>query len=322
MKNSEIIIYKSDEKGAEIEVHLEKETVWLSQDQISKLFQRERSVVTKHINNVFKEKELDKESNVQILHISGSDRPVKFFNLDVIISVGYRVKSKQGTQFRIWANNVLKQYLIDGYAINEKKLLQEREKLNHLKDTIRVITDISLSATNDDGSKDILFQLLKNYSDALKILDDYDFNRIQKIESEDRGIFILEYDDIKNIIQRMKIDVGNSDLFGKEKDSSLKSSIAAIYQTFDGIDLYHSIEEKAANLLYFLVKNHSFADGNKRIAAAIFIYFLEKNKKLADIKMDNNLLVALTLLTAMSKPTEKELIVNIITVLLLSGRNN
>lgn len=315
MKSS-IVIYKTDDEKTQVDVKLENETVWLNQSQLSLLFEKERSVITKHINNVFKEGELDEKSNVQILHISGSDKPVKFYNLDVIISVGYRVKSKRGTQFRIWANRILKEYLIQGYAINQRVLESQTDKLHKINEAISLISNLNLQSNIDTETKSEFLSILDKYSSALMILDDYDNQRLSKSESEYEQSYILKYDEVIKAINEMKETSGNSKLFGKQKDNSLKSSISAIYQTFDGIDLYPTILEKAINLLYFMVKNHSFVDGNKRIAAAIFLYFLKKNNKLESINLDNNFLASMTLLIANSKPQERDLIINIVHVML------
>lgn len=314
--NSNIVIYQTEDSRTQVEVKLDKETVWLNQSQLSQLFDKDRSVITKHINNVFREGELDEKSNVQILHISGSDKPVKFYNLDVIISVGYRVKSKQGTQFRIWANKVLKEFLVQGYALNNRLLQSQKEKLSNLNDAIKLISNLSLSSEIDPSIKSDFLAILDRFSSALLILDDYDYQRLNVISNEYEQSYILNYEEVVGVIEEMKSVSGNSALFGREKDDSLKSSISAIYQTFGGEDLYPSILAKAINLLYFLVKNHSFVDGNKRIAAALFLYFLQKNKQLDKINLDNNLLASLTLLIANSKPQERELILNIVNIML------
>jgi len=323
MKNtqdSQIIFYQTEDGTIQIETRLQDETVWLTQEQMAELFQKNRTVITRHINNTFRDGELDEISNVQKMHFPFSDKPTKIYSLDVIISVGYRVKSKRGTQFRVWANKVLKEYLIKGYALNEKLLEQQKEKLIDLNKAIKLISSIAKHELLSMSETESLLLLLERYSDALNVLDNYDYQRFNDIKIGNNCGYKLEYNEITRIIIEMRKSIGNSDLFGREKDESLKSSISAIYQTFDGHDLYLSIEEKSANLLYFLVKNHSFVDGNKRIAAALFLYFLDKNnilnKSSNTMIIDNNSLVALTLMIANSNPKEKDLIVNIVSYLL------
>jgi prophage maintenance system killer protein len=230
--------------------------------------------------------------------------------------VGYRINSKRGTQFRIWANNVLKDYLLKGYALNQNILNKEHKKLIQLNEVIKMISRLSLNNAIKTKSKTGFLEILDKYSSALAILDNYDNQRIQLLENNKEKAYLLEYDEIISLISEMKNRFESSELFGREKDESLKSSISSIYQTFAGLDLYPSIIDKATNLLYFLVKNHSFIDGNKRIAAAIFIYFLEKCNRLLTTNIDNNLLATLTLLIANSKPQERELILNIVSIIL------
>lgn len=318
----EILIYQMDDNETNIEVLLKEDTVWLNQNQMVQLFNSSKANISEHIKAVFNEGELQSDSTVRkfrTVQIEGSrniKRNIEHYSLDVIISVGYRVKSKRGTQFRIWANKILKEYLISGYSLNQKLLKIKQEKLEQLNRTIKLISSITLNEHFSSEKKDLFIQLLDTYSTALNILDDYDYNRFHEISVTSHSVYVLEYNEVCQIINRMKETVGNSRYFGKEKDESLKSSISTIYQTFEGKDLYPSIEEKAANLLYFIVKNHSFVDGNKRIAAGVFLYFLERNNILNQMNLNNNLLVALTLMTANSNPSEKDLLVNIISVLL------
>lgn len=322
--NGQMTIYQTNDGNIQIEVCLEQETVWLRQEQMSELFGRERSVITKHIRNVFAEGELDEKSNVQILHIADSDKPVKFYNLDVIISVGYRVKSQSGTQFRIWANNILKQYLIQGYALNEEKLNSAQEKLADLKQAIalssRLLHHKDLSLHESQG----ILSILDKYSHALMVLDDYDHQRLQIEGTQVLEHPKIEYAEAIEQIQHWRTKENLGGLFGNEKDNSFKSSLATIYQTFGETELYPSIEEKAANLLYFIVKNHSFSDGNKRIAAAIFVWFLERYDFLynahGEKRIADNALVAFTLLIAESKSDEKETIVKVI-INLINNKN-
>lgn len=314
MKN-EIKIYEIEDKNIELEVSLENETVWLTQKQMSELFDRDRTVITRHINNIFKEEELVEKSNVQKMHFPNSDKPTALYSLDVIISVGYRVKSKRGTQFRIWANKILKDYLIKGYAINEKKLKEQSQKLIELQRTIEILNrTVNTQRIELDEAKGLL-NVISQYSYALKILDDYDHQNFYKGSVTLEESYNLSYEESMKIIELMK-DEFSTDLFGREKDDSFKGSLGAIYQTALGEEVYPSIEEKAANLLYFIVKNHSFLDGNKRIAAAIFIYFMQKNDILfradGSKKIADNTLVAITLMIAESKPSEKDLIISIL----------
>tara|TARA_R110002072_G_scaffold22666_2_gene79596 strand:+ start:6913 stop:7869 length:957 start_codon:yes stop_codon:yes gene_type:complete len=312
LNTSDIIIFKSKDNSTKVEVSLSNDTVWLNQSQLSKLFERDRSVITRHINNIFKEKELPKKSNVQKLHFSHSDKPIIHYNLDVIISLGYRVKSKRGTEFRIWASKIIKNHLIKGYSINQKRLDQ-------LKKTIQLIDRTSKIVTSNSETKELI-QVLTDYTKALDILDHYDHQKLKKSDSGNEVIFKIDYQEAKAAIEQLRIKFGGTKIFGNEKDQSFKSSIAVIDQTFDGKELYTSIEEKAANLLYLVVKNHSFTDGNKRIAAWLFVWYLDKNNFLyrgdGSKKIANNTLVALTLMIAESNPKEKELIINVITNLI------
>lgn len=317
MKN-EIKIYEIEDKNIELEVSLENETVWLTQKQMSELFDRDRTVITRHINNIFKEEEIDKKSVSANFALTANDGKVyntEHYNLDVIISVGYRVKSKRGTQFRIWANKILKDYLIKGYAINEKKLKEQSQKLIELQRTIEILNrTVNTQRIELDEAKGLL-NVISQYSYALKILDDYDHQNFYKGSVTLEESYNLSYEESMKIIELMK-DEFSTDLFGREKDDSFKGSLGAIYQTAFEEEVYPSIEEKAANLLYFIVKNHSFLDGNKRIAAAIFIYFMQKNDILfradGSKKIADNTLVAITLMIAESKPSEKDLIISIL----------
>ncbi len=330
MKKPGIIIYQSPEGKTSIEVKLEDETVWLNLNQMASLFERDKSVISRHISNIFKEGELEKAStvaNFATVQTEGKRkivRNIEYYNLDVIISVGYRVKSKRGTQFRIWANQILKDYLIRGYVINQKRLEKQLEQFNELKETIKILGNtIERKILSDEETKGLL-KIITDYSYALDMLDRYD-NQSLKIENTtQKSIYKLTYDEVKKQIEIVRKTFKTSKWFGQEKDNSLKSSIETIYQTFDGKDLYPSIEEKAANLLYLLVKNHPFTDGNKRIAATIFLYFLEKNGLLYSVdknkKIPDNALVALTLMIAVSKPEEKDTMIKV-TVNLINMNN-
>lgn len=294
---------------------------------MTELFQRDKSVISRHISNIFKEGELDKKSVVANFATTASDGKtynVTYYTLDVIISVGYRIKSQRGTQFRIWASKILKDYLIKGYALNEQKLTKQAKELNYLKNTVKILGSVLdyKKLTNDESQA--LLQVISDYAYALDILDQYDYHSLKIDNITRKELYKISYDEAKKLINEVKLKYANSELFGHEKDNSFESSISTIYQTFDGIDLYPSVEEKAANLLYFVTKNHSFSDGNKRIAAFLFLYFLGRNGILYDDngnkRITDNALVALTLMIAVSKFDEKETIVKVIINLI--NKNN
>jgi len=271
---SEIRIYQVN-GNTEISVSIEKETVWLSLNQMTELFDRDKSVISRHIRNIFREGELDRNSVVAKNATTASDGKtylIDFYNLDVIISVGYRIKSLRGTQFRIWANKILREYLIKGYAVNQQVLEKKKDQLSELQETLRLIRTSVVSKPLSGEESIGLLQVISDYSFALEILDQYDYQSLKIAETSSKEKFRLSYEEAVDQIRAVKNAYGNSELFGREKDKSFRSSIAAIYQTFDGKDLYPSVEEKAANLLYFVTKNHSFTDGNKRIAAFLFLY--------------------------------------------------
>ncbi|MBN2744471.1 MAG: virulence protein RhuM/Fic/DOC family protein [Marinilabiliaceae bacterium] len=327
MNHSDIIIYQTEDGKTEINVQIDDKTVWLSLNQIADLFERDKSVISRHINNIFREKELLRDSVVAKNATTASDGKtyqVDYYNLDVIISVGYRIKSKRGTQFRIWANQILREYLIKGYSINEKKLTKQNESLKELQESVKALrTVLNYKPLSNEESKGLL-RIITDYAFALDILDQYDYQKLEIKDTSGKETFQLTYEEAISQIKMVKITHGNSNLFGHEKDDSFKSSIATIYQTFEGQDLYPSIEEKAANLLYFITKNHSFSDGNKRIAAFIFLYFLEKNRILfapdGNKRIADNTLVALTLMIAVSKPEEKETMIKVVVNLI--NKNN
>jgi prophage maintenance system killer protein len=327
MNSSEIKIFKSEDGNTEIQVSLDNETVWLSLMQLTELFQRDKSVVSRHITNIFKEKELKKDSVVAKNATTANDGKiyqVEYYNLDVIISVGYRIKSQRGTQFRIWANKILKEYLIKGYSMNEKRLLQQNEQLKQLQESVKLLGSVlNYKALSEEESVGLL-KIISDYAYALDILDQYDYQNLEITETSGKETYQLTYEEAIEQIKKVKEIYGNSDLFGHEKDESFKSSVATIYQTFNGIDLSPRIEEKAANLLYFVTKNHSFTDGNKRIAAFLFLYFMEKNGILFDQygqkRIADNALVALTLMIAVSRPEEKEIMTKVV-VNLINRKN-
>jgi prophage maintenance system killer protein len=330
MNSSEIKIYKSEDGNTEIQVQLDNETVWLSLMQLTELFQRDKSVVSRHITNIFKEKELEKSAtvaNFATVQIEGErsvERSVEFYNLDVIISVGYRIRSQRGTQFRIWANKILKDYLVKGFSINEKRLLQQNEQLKQLQESVKLLGSVLNYKTLSEEESVGLLKIISDYAYALDILDQYDYQNLEITETSGKETYQLTYEEAIEQIRKVKQIYGNSDLFGHQKDQSFKSSVSTIYQTFNGIDLYPSIEEKASNLLYFVTKNHSFTDGNKRIAAFLFLYFMEKNGILFDQfghkRIADNALVALTLMIAVSRPEEKEIMTKVV-VNLINRKN-
>lgn len=320
---SEVVIYRSDNDQIEVNVQFDRETVWLSQNQLSHLFKKTKQNISLHINNCFKEGELDSNSVVKESLTTASDGKkykTKFYSLDVIISVGYRVKSQQGTQFRIWANKVLKDYLIKGYAVNERRLQESQKQLQEFKRLAKlqgkVLSEYHLETDEAKG----LVLVIANYTSALDVLDDYDHQRLQLPKSGTRQVVKISYAEAKQAIATLGKQTKFEGLFGKEKDDSFKGSLENIYQTFDGKDLYKTTEEKAAHLLYFVVKNHSFTDGNKRIAAFIFVWFLERNTLLygpdGEKIVSDSTLVALTLMIAQSHPNEKDMMVKVVVNLL------
>ena len=328
MNKGEIIIYETKDGETSIDVRMEEETVWLTQAQMVDLFQTTKQNVSLHINNVYKENELEKNSTVkEYLTVQNEGRRlirrnVKYYNLDVIISVGYRVKSQRGTQFRIWANSVLKRYLTQGFAIKENATQIQLQNLSSMLEILsKSIENNSISVDETQN----LLRIIKDFSYGLDTLDKYD-NQVLEVEktTENEDEFRINYENASQVIQDLKKKFNASQLFGNEKDSSFKSSVNTIYQTFDGKELYPSIEEKAAMFLYLVVKNHSFSDGNKRIAAFLFLWFLEKNrilyKKNGQKLIENNTLVALTLLIAESKSEEKNMMQKVVVNLI--NKNN
>ncbi|MCB0540274.1 MAG: virulence protein RhuM/Fic/DOC family protein [Bacteroidetes bacterium] len=331
MNNSEIQIFTTKDGKTEIEVQLDKETVWLNQYQLESLFETDRTSINRHISNIYKTEELEENSTcAKIAQVQKEGereikRKIKFYNLDVIIAVGYRVNSKRGTEFRIWANKILKDFLIKGFSINEKRLSKQNKQLLELKESVKILGNIVNQKELSSGESIGLLKIISDYAFALDILDQYDYQTLKIEETSGKEKYQLTYDEAIKQIHLVKQKYGNSELFGQEKDKSLKSSVSTIYQTFDGKDLYPSIEEKAANLLYLVTKNHSFIDGNKRIAAFLFLYFMERNGILYDKngekRIADNALVALTLMIAVSKPEEKDTITKI-TVNLINKKNN
>lgn len=313
-EKGDIVIYQAETGVTSLQVHLDHDTVWLTQKQMAELFQRERSVITKHLRNVFTEGELDEKSNVQNMHFAFSDKPVTIYNLDVIISVGYRVKSQQGTRFRQWATRVLHDHIVKGYTVNEQRLREESAKLQEMRQTMELLArTLTTQEMVTETGRDVL-RVINDYAYALATLDRYDHGTLAIEGTTRQALHVIDYAEGIGIVTAMKGEFDG--LFGLEKDQGFKSALGAIYQTFDGKELYPSVEEKGANLLYFVVKNHAFSDGNKRIAAALFIYFLGRNEVLyrpdGSKRLADNALVALTLLIAESRPEEKETIVKVI----------
>lgn len=309
----QIEIYQTKDRQTEIAVRFEGDTVWLTQDEMTKLFGRDRTVITKHINNVFKDGELDKKSNVQKMHIPKSDKPVALFNLDVIISVGYRVKSKRGIQFRQWATQRLKEYLIQGYTLNEKRLEQ-------LKQTIQLIQQSGSTGELTSNEAKGLLDIIAHYTQSFILLNQFDSNSLPEEKLDENITYEITYAEAAKAITELKKQLIKkkeaSSLFGNEKDGTFTGILNSVVQTFDGEYLYKSIEEQAAHLLYFIIKNHPFTDGNKRIGAFLFVWFLEKNKhrfkKTGEVKINDNALVALALLVAQSNPADKEVMIKLI----------
>ncbi len=319
----EIVIYQPPDGAAMLDVRLKGETLWLSLNQIAALFERDKSVISRHLSKVFTEGELDRDATVAFFTTVQDEgertvtRQVEYFNLDAILSVGYRVNSRRGTQFRIWATNVLRDHLVRGYTANARRLAELRQSLRLVEHALEASTVSADEAT-------ALLRVVTDYAYALDLLDDYDHQRVSAGATHAGLAVGISYDEAREAIGRLREKFGASALFGLEKDEGLHSSLNAIMQTFDGHDLYPSLEEKAAHLLYFLVKNHSFVDGNKRIAAALFLWFMEKNAMLRRAdgtrRIADNALVAITLLIAVSEPAEKGVIVNMV-VNLINGRN-
>ncbi|MCI7371985.1 virulence protein RhuM/Fic/DOC family protein [Prevotella sp.] len=316
--NNQIEIYRSQDGSVQLNVKLENETVWLTQSQMAELFGRDRTVITRHINNCYKEGELDKNITCAKFAHMGKDQDQTYettmYNLDVIISVGYRVKSIQGTRFRQWATSVLKQYLIKGYVINQQLKL---DRYNELKNVVRLMgraIGMQEKVTTDEYSG--LFNVISDYVYALDTLDHYDYQSLSIQQTTKNEPFRATYDNAMEAINALKDKFGGSQWFANEKDDSFKSSIGQIYQTFGGEELYPSVEEKAAMLLYLVVKNHSFSDGNKRIAAMLFLWFLNNNRVLyaedGHKRIADNTLVALTLMIAESRTEEKDVMVKVV----------
>jgi len=321
-KKGEIIIYKTPQNEVELKVHFQNESVWLRQNEIAVLFNKERSVITKHINKIFIDKEVDKKSNVQKMHIPNSNKPVEFYNLDIILAVGYRTNSSRAIHFRKWATKILKQYLSQGFAINEKRLLEAKNKFHELQEAILFLQRQSKKELLKGQETEIL-NLLADYSKTFSLLEQYDRGKLGDKKGR-KTKFVLKYDVCIKIIAELKKELiakkeaGN--LFGQERGGSFEGVIKGLYQTFAKKELYPMIEDKVAHLLYLTIKDHPFSDGNKRSAVFLFVYFLDKSnylfKKTGERKINDNALTALALLIAESDPREKETMIKIIKNLL------
>lgn len=324
--SDKIVIYRTSDGQTSVSVRMDGDTVWLSQAQMAELFQKDRTVIGRHISNIYKEHELERETTCANFAHMGKEADQTYqttlYNLDVVISVGYRVKSQRGTQFRIWANKVLKDYLVKGYAVNKALTEQRYSELKQLVAVLERTVKSQEALTSKDALD--LIEVVSNYTYALDILDRYDYQQLSIEQTTSEEKFHATYEGAMNVIRELKAKFGGSKWFANEKDDSFKSSIGQIYQTFDGHDLYPSVEEKAAMLLYLVTKNHSFTDGNKRIAATLFLWFMAENgilynpdgtKRIAD-----NTLVALTLMIAESRTEEKDTMVKVLVNLI--NRNN
>lgn len=320
---NKIELFQSSNGMIEFKSDSEHETIWASLDQIAQLFGRDKSGISRHIKNIFHSGELDENSVVAIFATTANDGKtyqVEYFNLDMILSIGYRVDSKEATNFRKWATSVLKKYLADGYAINESKIIQTRSILNNLKQTIEFLT------TKQIGEEKEILSLLKNYTKTLSLLESYDKSNIEDFDGKTTS-YELSYDEVKNVLAQLKTNLiakkEATELFANEKDEQLFGIIGNLYQTFGGTELYPSIEDKAANLLYFIIKDHPFNDGNKRSASFLFVYFLDKcnylYKKNGQMKINDNALTTLTLLVASSQPKEKDILIKLIKHLIFEG---
>jgi prophage maintenance system killer protein len=320
-RRGDVVMYRLPGGAAALEVRLDRESVWLDAHQMGRLFGRDRTVVVRHIRNIFKSKELDPKATcakTAQVAADGRRRVMDLYNLDVIIGVGYRVNSKRGTEFRIWATRVLRDHIIKGYSINQRRLAE-------LKQAVRLVAEVAerRALSGDEGAA--LLAVVKDYSYALDLLDDYDHQRVTTGEVSTGPVLSVTHEEALRIVERLRSELRAGDLFGREKDASLRSALGNVMQTFDGRELYPSLEEKAAQLLYSLVKNHPFVDGNKRLGAALFLWFLEKNRALyrgdGTKRIADNALVAMTLLIAESRPAEREVLTRVM-VNLVNRRNS
>lgn len=326
-ENNNIVIYSGADKKVHLEVTLKDESIWLTQAQLAFLFETERSVVTKHLQNIFHSGELIEKSNVQKMHIASSDKPIKLYSLDAIISVGYRVNSKRATLFRIWATSVLRDHILKGYTVNEKRLKESRTlKLKELEKTVALLQNIIRSKSLSGGEAHGLLSVITDYANSWILLQQYDAGNLQTKRGRAKRIVLLSVNETLGAISSLQVHLAKnkegSDIFAVERlHGSIAGILNSIRQSFGGKELYPSIEEKAAHLLYFIIKQHPLVDGNKRVASLLFIFFLSKNnyllKKDGERKINDNALVALALLIAESKPSEKEVMISLVTNLLV-----
>jgi prophage maintenance system killer protein len=327
MNKESIVIYKTVDGKIELDIQVSEETVWLTQDQIAVLFGTQRPAITKHLGNIFKSGELNQKSVSSILERTARDGKIyktKFYNLDAILSVGYRVNSRRATRFRIWANKVLKEYLVKGYALNEKRLKEQNEKVKELEKSLEIFKKVANSYQLKQDEFSGILKVITDYTYALDILDQYDHKKLKIIKVKKKEEYKINYKDSIELIKGLRKKFSSSDLFGKEKDKSFQSTVGTLYQTFNKKELYPSIEEKSAMLLYLTIKNHSFVDENKRIAAALFLMYLDRNKylysKRGEKRIADNALVALCLMIAESNAKEMDTIVKVV-INLINSRN-
>jgi death-on-curing family protein len=322
----EIIIYQTEDGKSQLEVHLQNESIWLSQKMMAELFQKDSDTISLHLKNIYKEKELNENSTTELFSVVQEEgsrkikRKIKFYNLDAVISVGYRINSKRGTQFRIWATQTLKDHLIKGYTINEKRLREQQERFKELNQTIEFLKTTIGSKQLSDKETQGLLEIIAAYTRSFILLNQFDSNSLQSHPSDKQLTYEINYNEANSAIQQLKNELISkqeaSELFGRQRDETFQGILKSVIQTFEGNYLYPSIEEQAAHLLYFVIKNHPFADGNKRIGAFLFVWFLHRNKHLikkeGDFKINDNALVALALLVAQSDPQNKDLMIRLI----------
>lgn len=322
----EIIIYETEDGKSQLEVHLQNESIWLSQKMMAELFQKDSDTISLHLKNIYKEKELNENSTTELFSVVQEEgsrkikRKIKFYNLDAVISVGYRINSKRGTQFRIWATQTLKDHLIKGYTINEKRLREQQERFKELNQTIEFLKTTIGSKQLSDKETQGLLEIIAAYTRSFILLNQFDSNSLQSHPSDKQLTYEINYNEAISAIQQLKNELISkqeaSELFGRQRDETFQGILKSVIQTFEGNYLYPSIEEQAAHLLYFVIKNHPFADGNKRIGAFLFVWFLHRNKHLikkeGDFKINDNALVALALLVAQSDPQNKDLMIRLI----------
>ncbi len=329
MNQGEILIYKAKDGSQQFDVRLKDDTVWLSQKQIAELFGTQRPAITKHLSNIFKSKELNEKSVSSILEHTAKDGKsykTQFYNLDAIISVGYRVNSQKATRFRVWATSVLKDYLVKGYTLNEKRLSQLVQNMQQLEQAVKVFRQIGNADKLNESEAKGLLEIINHYTQSFILLNQFDSNSLPEAKLNENITYEIEYDEAVKAITELKKQLIKkkeaSSLFGNERDQGFESILNSVVQSFGGEYLYKSIEEQAAHLLYFVIKNHPFTDGNKRIGAFLFVWFLEKNKhrfkKSGEVKINDNALVALALLVAQSNPDDKEIMIKLIVNLVRS----